>query len=284
LQARGKTEQAIGTIEDAASAAEKAPDASTKHVFFLNQLLKMKQPEAAERLARKIARLWPKDACLLAEFLGARGRADEAFEACRTAVEAGATREPMTLVLRLVMNGRLDAAQGEKARGIAEAVLASQPKNGGLLLQAASIANRQGRYDDAMKACRRAFESDPSNPLCRNGLNDMAWILCEDLGRPADALLEVDRVLKVDATSSAMDTRGVILTRLGRFNEAIDQLEGCLRKEPVGHRFLHLARAYQKAGKAEQYRGALERAKKTGINPSALSPKEREEFASAIGG
>jgi tetratricopeptide (TPR) repeat protein len=283
LQATGKADEAIQTIEDAASAAEKAPDASAKHAFFFNQLLNMKQPEAAERLARKIARLWPQDACVLADFLATRGRTDEALDACRIATDAGATREPMASALRLVMNGRLDPPQGEKAWAIAQTVVAAQPRNSGLLLQAASIANRQARYDDALKACRRAFEADPSNPLCQNGLNDMAWIFCELLNRPAEALAEVERVLKVEGSATAMDTRGVILTRLGRFNEAIEQLERCVRKEPVGHRFLHLARAYQKAGKVEQYQGALERAKKAGINPAALSPKEREEFAAVIG-
>jgi tetratricopeptide (TPR) repeat protein len=281
--ARGKSAEAALTIEDADSLAGKAPEASAKHAQFVNQLLAMGQLDAAERLARKIARLWPKDACVLADFLASRGRTDEALDAARIAADAGATREPLRLAVGLALAGRLDGSQGEKARAIAEAVMGARPRNSGLVLMAVTLANRQGRYDDAMKACRRAFEADPSNPLCQNGLNDMAWIFCELLNRPAEALVEVERVLKVEGSAMAMDTRGVILTRLGRFIEAIEQLERCLRKEPVGHRFLHLARAYQKAGKVEQYRGALERAKKAGINLSALSSKEREEFAAAIG-
>ncbi len=283
FHARGKSEEAVATIEDAASAAEKSPDGPAKHLIYLNQLISMKQPEAAERLARKVARLWPKEACILAEFLGNRGKVDGALDACRIAAEAGATREPMAIALGLATTGRLDGPQAAKTKAIADLVLARQPKDVGLLLMTASLASRQKRYDDAMNACRKAFEASPSSPLCINSLNDMAWIFCEELNRPAEALVEVDRVLKVAATSSAMDTRGVILTRLGRFPEATDQLELCLKKEPVGHRFLHLARAYQKAGKLEQYQGAIDRAKKAGINPAALGPKEREEFAAVIG-
>ena len=284
FQSRGKPEEAIATIEDAALAAEKAPDGASRCLAFVNQLLGMKQPVAAERVARKMAKVWPKESCVLAEVLASQGRIDEALDACRIAVDAGASREPLTFALRLVINVRLNPSQGEKAKGIADAVLATQPKEPNLLLMAVSLANRQGRHDDALKTCRGAFEANPSNPLCFNGLNDMAWIFCEELGRPAEALVEVDRVLKaVPASSSAMDTRGVILTRLGRFEEAAAELERCVRKEPSGNRLLHLARAYQKGGKLDQYQVAIDRAKKAGINPAALSVKEREEFAAVIG-
>ncbi len=283
FQARGKMEEAVATIEDAASAAEKAPDGAAKHLFLANQLLNMKQTEAAGRLARKMALLWPRDAWILAEYHAKLGRTDEALDACRVAVDAGATREPLAIALGLVNTGRLDRPQGEKARAIAETVVAGPTKDAGVMLLAVAIASRQGRYDEALRICRRAFEADPSNPLCLNGLNDLAWIFCEELARPAEALVEVDRVLKVAALPTAMDTRGVILTRLGRFDEATDQLERGLQKEPVGHRYLHLARAYQKAGKPEKYQNTLDRAKKAGINPAALGPKEREEFAAVIG-
>jgi len=180
------------------------------------------------------------------------------------------------------MAGSLSWSQNDLARTIAKTALANRPDDPDLIRLTVTLANHQGRPDDAMAICLRAFEAKPSDPFSRMMLNDMAWIFSEDLGRPADALSPIDRVLKVDPSASAMDTRGVILTRLNRLDEAINQLELCLRKEPVGHRYLHLARAYQKAGKLEQYQGALTRARELGVNPAALGPKEREEFAAAI--
>ena len=280
--AQGKADEAVATLEDAAAAAEKAPDAVARHLAFINQLVVMKQPDAAERLARKVARIWPKDSCILAEWLASQGRWGESLDACRVAAAAGATQEPMRVTLNLVTTGRVDASRAAKVKAVADLVVASQPGDVGLLLMAVSLANRQKRYDDALIHCRKAFEVSPTNPLCVNGLNDMAWIFSEELDRPAEALAEVERVLKVATTTSAMDTRGVILTRLGRLDEATDQLERCLQKEPVGHRFLHLARAYQKAGQLEKYQGAIDRAKQVGINVAALGPKEREEFAAVL--
>ena len=281
--ARGRAQEAVLLLEDAASAAEKEPDGAAKAVRLVNQLLAMNQPEAAERLALRFARTWPKEAHAVAGFLAGRGRAGEAFDAARAAFEAGATWEPMKLAFDLVATGRLDPAQSERARALAEAILAGQPKSPALALLAASLASRQGRYDDALETCRAALQANPSDVGCQRALNDLAWIFCEDLARPADALVEVDRVLKLASSPSALDTRGVALTRLGKFDEAIRDLERCVREEPAGNRFLHLARAYQMAGKPQQSQGALDRAKKVGINQASLSPKERAEFAAAIG-
>ena len=71
----------------------------------------------------------------------------------------------------------------------------------------------------------------------------------------------------------------MILTRLDRLDDAIADLEAAADALPTGPICFHLARAYQKKGRAEDSRKAVDRAKRAGLVPEQLQPAEREEWA-----
>ena len=94
------------------------------------------------------------------------------------------------------------------------------------------------------------LDRKPSNFLF---LNNMAWTLSEDLNQPEEGLKRVDEALeRVGRQPHLLDTRGVILTRLGQLDEAVKDLEAAAAALPAGPVDFHLARAYQKKGQARR--------------------------------
>ena len=57
-------------------------------------------------------------------------------------------------------------------------------------------------------------------------LNNLAWVLSEGMNQPAAALEKIDELIKLKGSNvESLDTRGVILLRLGRAEEAVKDLE-----------------------------------------------------------
>jgi tetratricopeptide (TPR) repeat protein len=88
-----------------------------------------------------------------------------------------------------------------------------------------------------------------------------------------------EAIERIGPQPHVLDTRGVILTRLGRLDEAVKDLEAAARAVPSGPILFHLARAYQKQGRTEESRKSRERARAAGLVPEQLQPAERDEWA-----
>jgi tetratricopeptide (TPR) repeat protein len=111
-------------------------------------------------------------------------------------------------------------------------------------------------------------------------LNNLAWTLSEGLNRPEEALKIADALVERSGRAvQALGTRGVILTRLRRFDAAIQDLEAAVRTTPSAQRHLHLAHAYHVAGRDSDARRSLERARAAGLKPEGLDPTERGAYA-----
>ena len=95
----------------------------------------------------------------------------------------------------------------------------------------------------------------------------------------ARLLLYADEALEhVGWEPDLLDTRGVILTRLGKLDEAIKDLESAASAMPSGPVYYHLAKAYRKQGRGDEFRKARDRAKQAGLRPEQLQPSERWEW------
>ena len=128
-----------------------------------------------------------------------------------------------------------------------------------------------------MKAYDELAARAPANlPYLNNG----AWILSEELNRPREALERIETVASTgDVAPRTLDTRGVILLRLGQTARAIADLEAAASAGPSGPIGYHLARAYLAAGRRADAARALARASAAGLKPESLQPAERAEFA-----
>ena len=127
----------------------------------------------------------------LGEALTAEGRWDEALAAFRVAAEQAPDddRDHSNVGAALIMLDRLDEAE-ERLRH----ALALDPKSVYALQNMASLALRRKHYGEALDLYRRLVEVNPRNPSAHHGVGTALYFL----GRPAEALKELDRALALD--------------------------------------------------------------------------------------
>jgi tetratricopeptide (TPR) repeat protein len=280
LKAEGDLEGAAAALVEAAAAAEKTPEAQRLNRYYFDRLAQLGSDTAAEQLGRKMVERWPAEGTALARFLVVKNRLDESLDACRLAIEAGSVNEPLQFIQVLDVSGRFDETRAQKAGNLAISAALRTPKDGGALAMTAALLRHQRRFEDEVALYRKLLAADPANVVARNNL---AWGLAHDLGKPAEALVEVDRVIKeVGPLPAAVDTRGMILGKLGRLSEAIADLERATRVDPSAVHQIHLARAYAQAGRLDDRRRAIELARMAAANPNALEPEDRAELDAVI--
>ena len=116
-------------------------------------------------------------------------------------------------------------------------------------------------------------------------LYNLALVCSEGLGQPEEGLEAIDRLLaQAGPFAPFLGARGVILTRLGRLDEAIGDLERSVALEPTAPRHYYLARAYRRAGRDEAFRAQLELARRAGLSLEAAEPWQRDEMRELLGG
>jgi tetratricopeptide (TPR) repeat protein len=276
FKAEGDPQAAASAILEAAAGSEKSADGERLNRYYFDHLARIGTDDAIERLGRRIAEVWPNQGVTLARFLASKGRIDEVLPICQSAVEAGPARESIELILGLDSQGKLEGGLAGKARDLIIATALRSPKDLELFSMATALLRRHRRFDDEALFYGKLLEADPSNYAARNNL---AWVLAKDLGKPADGLNEVDRVIReVGQVHQVLDTRGMILLKLGRIDEAIADFEKSTKIAPTATHQIHLARAYAQAGRVDDRKRTLEAAKRAVTNPKALDPEDLAEL------
>ena len=154
------------------------------------------------------------------------------------------------------------------------AAVASDPRQPGTLSILGMIRHKQGRFEDEIGLYRDILALAPENGAAANNL---AWALSEGANKPSEGLKLIDKAIaQAGPLPQFLDTRGTILTRLGRYDDAIKDLETAGEQSPV-HLF-HLARVYQKVGRVPDAKKAITLAKKIGLIEDRLEPSERPEL------
>ena len=158
---------------------------------------------------------------------------------------------------------------------IAEAIRKSPSAARLLRPKLAAIRCRQGRYDEAETLFRQILDSDPENV---ETLNNLAWELAlREPGEPREALRLIDRAIeKRGRISTFVDTRAVVLIRLGEPGRAVQELSAARTADPRNVSLaLHLAWALQEAGQALEAMKVFQLAQELGLKPEARHPLER---------
>jgi tetratricopeptide (TPR) repeat protein len=241
-------------------------------------LAELGEPEAAERAGRLLADRRPRASCAAAAVLARRGRAEEAVALIRAAAAAGAPRAEVLTALELA----IALAPAAERLGPADALLREarrrEPEAADWMLAAALLRHFQGRFAEEIALYRAALDRHPADLLF---LNNMAWTLSEELPEPdpAEALRRIDAAIdRVGRLPPLLDTRGVVLTRLGRLDAAIAALEAATAAAASPAALFHLARAYQQAGRVAEARSARDRAAAAGVDGARLATRERAEW------
>lgn len=278
LRANGRGGEAAELLERAVAGLPDAPGSEASGRGLLDLLVRLDQPDAAARVGRELAKRWPASGWALGLILARAGDHDEALRACQDAAEAGSTVEA-ALAAAQIASGRPEGPGADdrlaRADALLEAASRARPGDVALLFSRAVVQRSRGQDDLAAGTYRELLTIQPDNIAA---LNNLAWTLSEDLGEPGEALGPIERAVGLSDSPSLLDTRGVVLTRLGRLDEAIRDLEAAARANPSATTYYHLARAHHEAGHADAFREARDRARRAGLAPEQLQPGERAEM------
>ena len=282
LQKTGKPDQAFDVIEAAYTEAENAPTGEMVALAFQDLLVKLGNPEGALKLAERIARKWPRNAYILARAQLPNGKTAEALLSCQIALEAGETEQALQVATTIAVEHRDNL---EIMRGIDElatAALARDAKSPDVLNMIATLRHLQGRYEEEVDMYRLALDN---NPIKFVFLNNMAWTLSEGLQRYDEALEKIDEAIRREGKAPEfLDTRGVILTRLGRLSEAATDLETSAQTIPKALTYFHLARVYRESKQMEDYRRTRDKAKELKLDIGSLDPTDKADVSKVMSG
>ena len=157
-----------------------------------------------------------------------------------------------------------------------EQLLSMDPKNafGNLIL--GSIQYARAEYELAEASYRTSLASQRSD----RALNDLAWIL-QMKGDYEKALPLVEEAIALNKSNpSAWDTRGVVLMRLNRLEEAQQAFQQALSFRPGNPTFLlHIAQLYERKGMNKE---ALKLADPLLARPADMPPEVFEELRALI--
>ncbi len=144
-----------------------------------------------------------------------------------------------------------DAGTSATAQGIVENLLTQEGVPAANHFILGTMAAKSGDHAKAIDHLRQAHEA---NPAMDNAANNLAWCLAYgDPPRLDEALQLIEAVLKAaPGDPEFRDTRGQILLKLGRWQEAITDFEAVLRVFP-DNLAIHqrLATAYEHLGMSE---------------------------------
>jgi tetratricopeptide (TPR) repeat protein len=98
-----------------------------------------------------------------------------------------------------------------------------RPDDENVMLGKAELLLRMDRLDDAIEVYREAVDRWPDSAM---SLNALGYTLADRTTRYKEAAKLIDKALEIDPTSAAIiDSRGWVLYRLGRYQEALLELE-----------------------------------------------------------
>ena len=243
-------------------------------------------PKAGTALAERLAKRWPGSSWMLARILQHQGKVSETrvLELCKTSVDNGLgldLLEASKIAIALAEAPNADDEVKTRVDEILAVAAKREPNNLDVMLAIATLRYTQGRFEDAVTAYRAAWDARPSNPAF---LNNLAWVLSEELNRPEEGLEVINELFgRIPARPEFLDTRASIHARLGHGAEALDDWKKAAAAQPENPSYCYrLARAYLKAGDQANFRAWMNAAKKNHLSPADLQPNERDELKALL--
>jgi tetratricopeptide (TPR) repeat protein len=166
-------------------------------------------------------------------------------------------RQAERLVAEVLMGQ--DNASSE-ALATLERLLASAPEQERipLLIRIGVVYYSQKKYNDAVAAYEKALEIDPHHAFV---LNNLAYILAEDLGRPQEALPYALQAAEIHSDANINDTVGWTYALTKRYPDAIAWLLRAVEADDsLAVAAWHLAEAYRLNGENVDAERAVQRA------------------------
>jgi tetratricopeptide (TPR) repeat protein len=232
------------------------------------------QYAAAERWYRRLIQSAPTRYAPLVIALQRQNRLNEAAAVCIEAAKTDASAQPAIVLATAFGIGQPTAADFEIAEPLFAKTLESHPDNVELLNTIAGVRVMQRRLDDAIALYRRIVATKPKDVFA---LNNLATVLAEKAETRQEAIRAIDSAIDVAGQLPALlDTKGTILILDGKAGDAIPLLKEATMAAEVDSRFLfHLALAYDGAGKGDDAKTTLKKARDRKLAQQILTPTDR---------
>ncbi|MEM6330452.1 MAG: tetratricopeptide repeat protein [Planctomycetota bacterium] len=241
--------------------------------------------DLAERLFRAAAAKDPTALLLLADFLGAKRDPAKGFELLDKVVESGSLNAGIrgALVMLQSQRDKVGDKYDAKVEGWLDKALREDPESAPLLQKLAELRDMQQRYSDAADIYRKMLDLGDLEGTDRAVvLNNLAYLLglgVEDSEAAREAMGYVEEaVTLLGPQANILDTRAVIHTALGEYDEAIADLRLALIDDPTASKHFHLARAYMLSGDSQQAVASWNKALELGLTRESVATAEREGF------
>lgn len=185
----------------------------------------------------------------------------------------------------------LSAGQNIAAKKAGEDILrkamTTEANSPELLNAYAELLYLSGRPLEAMASYEKLIALYPEN---LTAINNLAWILCEDIGNPARSLELAQKGLRIEPDYlDLIDTRGMAYFRLGKLEQAIDDFNTCTTLCPshlpsAAASYFHLGRAYFASAQKENAMKYLKRALQSNQKTGGLSANDAAEAQNLLDG
>jgi tetratricopeptide (TPR) repeat protein len=286
LQAQGQGGEAARLVAEYArkAAADKKDTAVLADAASL--LEELQQTDKAEELYREYVKVVadkdPEKDLVLAAFLARRDRLTEALDVVEAALARCKPEAATRTAVAALRVGRPAAEHFQRVERLLRDAIAKNPMATNLLVSLADLRDAQGRDDEAEKVYRDVLRANPRNPLA---LNNLAWLLAFRPGKEAEALELADRRIEITGPSpGVLDTRGVILLKLGRADDAAQAFADAAAQVPAALYYFHLAEAQGAGGKSAEADKASLKARELGLKETDIHPLEKGDYQKWLAG
>ena len=279
LQAQGQGDAAGRLLKDYAEKTFKEKKNAVLLVEAAFLLEELDRPVEAEEMYREYVKAvgadQPEKELVLAAFLARRDRLTESLDVIESVWAKCKPETAARTAVAALRVGRPTPEHFQRVEGLLRDAIARNPMTTNLLVSLADLRDAQDRDAEAEKLYREVLTGNPRNPLA---LNNLAWLLAFQGGKAPEALELVNRRMEITGPSaSVLDTRGIILLKLGRDEEAVQCFTDAAAQNPTAVFYFHLAEALKGAGRPNEAEKSWLKAKELGFKRTALHRLELEQ-------
>jgi tetratricopeptide (TPR) repeat protein len=278
LMKKGEKQQVVEMLEGFASrayAARKDPNVLLQVAALLEQLdIKDQAEKFIRRFVTETEAKTPASALALVAFLSRQGKTTDALNLCD---QYSSRLPPAQLAMAMVSVANTSKplkSELDRIETKVKALQAAHKDDTGVSFALANLLGTMKRPAQAETLYRELLQREQNNPVV---LNNLAWLLSDRPEASKEALQYIDKAIELAGPEGALlDTRGMILVRMGKLNEAITDLKLAVEKAPDANHWLHLGYAQHQAKNSTDAQRSWQKAK--GLKEENLSADDRLQY------
>jgi tetratricopeptide (TPR) repeat protein len=241
------------------------------------EMMKLNVAEGEKLLRSAAAKIGKKGSLLpVANFLANCQSLDQSLDLCEQLLkDLPPTQVVPVAVVAVTLGVKPNVKQVQRVETWVRAGQRQDPKALAWEGFLAALKERQEKYTEAEDLYRKILAKSPGDPVA---LNNLAFLLALQ-GKAKEAfplIQQLDALAAINA--EILDTRAVVLFRMGKAKEAEKDLREAIRQQKTAYRLFHLAQLYQSRNDAKKTTEFFEEAWKLGLRSDTVHALERTGF------